>query len=195
MPWGISDEDVRRAMLGIFGDDGSSLEWGDGGPADVSAPGPASPSPPDAGITKGILASSGVIPASSQGDAARSDTGFAPASFNLYDNLHRILNTQAGNQILNVAEGLARGAEEHANHAAAVGATGALVGAATADPFVAGAGLGLLGLAGTMGLAGKVGDLGTSFLRSVQHDDSQPLRQSVPRMFPDFTDLKDIKPR
>ena len=33
MPMGFSDEDVRRAMFDMFGDDGSSPEWGDGGPA------------------------------------------------------------------------------------------------------------------------------------------------------------------
>src|SRR5579871_3103883 len=49
MPMGFSDEDVRRAMLDMFGDDGSSLEWGDGGPTPKGNM-PAPPGPGGGGI-------------------------------------------------------------------------------------------------------------------------------------------------
>ena len=80
MPMGFSDEDVRRAMLDIFGDDGSSLEWLDGGPAQAPAPAPDAPLPasPDRGIIGGILANDpGQMPAP-QTDWSSLDLGLSP---------------------------------------------------------------------------------------------------------------------
>jgi hypothetical protein len=110
--------------------------------------------------------------------------------FSLYDALHNVLNAPWASNTLKTVHDLSQSMERTGEFAAGLGAAGTIGGAVTLDPFLAAASAGLAGLGGGMDFLGQGVDAGTSFLESIQQDNSRPLQDFKQRMeTPGFYDL------
>jgi hypothetical protein len=174
---------------GLIGGQFASQQAADGG-MDWANPGPGSD---NSGDGTGLPPSLSVAPyLPRQGGGGNTSEGsITPTPFNLYDMLHRGLNTPFGSDALQIAKTLSQGMEKYGPYAAQLGTAGAVGGAVTGNlPFATGsAGLAILGAA--MDGLGHGLDAGTSFLQSVQQDNGQPLDDFKRRMeTPGFYDLE-----
>ena len=99
------------------------------------------------------------------------------------------MNTPIGSEALQAAQDLARSFEDNGNKATLVGLGGAGVGVMTVNPELIPPSLVLAGLGRSFNEFGKKLDAGTSFLKSIQQDNSKPLNDfGIRAVTPDFTD-------